>query len=169
MGTAVVSVLWGLGEELIGTNPAYRRSFVVHRGRLQLPLKGFSYSVPRVYGPSRLSMRALLPHFVEMEQRHGSVIRALRVRAASARSSEAASGARYSLLVSFRRGMQTPIGRLIERLPGSVVQRGMPVASIERDPDRSGWLLRLADGQVLQAARSAWPCRRSGRLRSSVT
>lgn len=95
--------------------------------------------------PERLSIAATLPRFVEMERKHGSVMRGLRAAAAG----RGESGARWSLFVSFRAG----VGRLVEALAARLadsIQTGRAVASILPDdsgPDRSRrWRLRFADG-----------------------
>src|SRR3990170_1275558 len=184
----------GLDSHLIPTNDAYRRTFVVHRGRL-LPIpEGFLMLAPTQFlpfvrsplfswrgklrmaldlvlpraprqddeslasfvsrrlgrealervaqplisgiytaDPEKLSLRATMPNFLEMEEKHGSIIKAmlLEQRRSKQRQSEEfvmspstssgqaqsnASGARYSLFVSFKEGMQTLVDALATRL-----------------------------------------------------
>ena len=53
--------------------------------------------------PKRLSMAATMPRFVEMERRHGSVVKGMRAARRCARGENSAtSGARWSLFQSFR-------------------------------------------------------------------
>ena len=201
----------GLEPKLIPTNDAYRRTFVVHRGRL-LPIPdGFFMLAPTQFfpfvrsplfswrgklrmaldlvlpraprqddeslasfvsrrlgrealervaqplisgiytaDPEKLSLRATMPNFLEMEEKHGSIIKAmlLEQRRAKRRQSEdfvmssstspgqnKESGARYGIFVSFKEGMQTLVDALVARLTedeifraqyslnGSVVQK----------------------------------------------
>ncbi len=74
--------------------------------RLAQPLLGGIYGAD----PDRLSLKATMPQFLEMERRHGSVIRGL------LRRSERASGARYGMFLTFRDGMQTLVDTLASRL-----------------------------------------------------
>lgn len=95
-------------------------SFVVRRfgrelfDRLAQPLAGGIYGAD----PARLSLRATMPRFPALEQRHGSVIRGL--RASAAKKDEAASGARYGLFAAFEGGMQTFVDALEGALAGQV-------------------------------------------------
>jgi len=70
--------------------------------RLAQPLLGGIYGAD----PERLSLAATMPQFLEMEHRHGSVVRALLARR------QQASGARYGLFLTFREGMQTLVQAL---------------------------------------------------------
>ncbi|MDQ1707077.1 MAG: protoporphyrinogen/coproporphyrinogen oxidase [Pyrinomonadaceae bacterium] len=76
--------------------------------RMAQPMVGGIYTAD----PERLSLRATMPRFLEMEREHRSVIRALRKQ----HGSERASGARYSLFLSLDRGMQLLTDQLVERI-----------------------------------------------------
>ncbi|MBV8084067.1 MAG: protoporphyrinogen oxidase [Chloroflexi bacterium] len=76
--------------------------------RLAQPLLGGIYGAD----PERLSLAATMPQFLEMERKHGSVIRAL-----LARKTADVSGARYGLFHSLRGGMQTLVDALAHALP----------------------------------------------------
>lgn len=94
--------------------------------RLAQPLVG------GVYGgdPDRLSLAATMPRFVELERRHGSVVRGM--RAALRRADDRkASGARYGLFVAFDRGMQVLVDALVTRV-GDRLRLGGRVSAIER-------------------------------------
>src|SRR5580698_9251932 len=76
--------------------------------------------------PEKLSLRATLPRFIEMEQRHGSLIRAAR-RGPHAGNGSAAngtatstrgpeSGARYGLFVTLQAGMSELVEALASRI-----------------------------------------------------
>ena len=99
--------------------------------------------------PKRLSMTATMPRFVEMERRHGSVVKGMRAaeNARAAKSSET-SGARWSLFQSFKNGMATLPEVLAARLGGSI-RKGAEVVAMSRNGD--AWRLALADGESIDA------------------
>jgi oxygen-dependent protoporphyrinogen oxidase len=112
-------------------------SYVVRRlgretfERLAQPL------VSGIYGahPDKLSLRATMPRFLDMERDHGSIIRGLRARLSKeGASKEGTAGARYGLFAAFRGGMQTLIDALRESL-GSAVHTGHMVTAVGRDAD----------------------------------
>ena len=83
--------------------------------------------------PERLSLQATMPRFLEMEREHRSLIRALRKQnrrtvseGARSETSSQTSGARYSLFLSFDRGMQVLTDTLEERIAnfGSQISTG---------------------------------------------
>jgi len=82
--------------------------------------------------PEKLSLRATMPRFLEMEEQHGSLIRAMwhEQRTAKERQKDE-SGARYSLFVSFRDGMQTLVDALAARLPEGTVKLNQHVQRVE--------------------------------------
>ncbi len=69
--------------------------------RMAQPMIGGIYTAD----PERLSLRATLPRFLDMERDHRSLILAM-LRSGQAKKS-GTSGARYSLFLSFRQGMET--------------------------------------------------------------
>jgi oxygen-dependent protoporphyrinogen oxidase len=73
--------------------------------RMAQPMVGGIYTAD----PERLSLRATLPRFLDMEREHRSLILAMlrKTRAASG-----TSGARYSLFLSFDRGMEVLVRAL---------------------------------------------------------
>jgi oxygen-dependent protoporphyrinogen oxidase len=111
-------------------------SYVVRRlgretfERLAQPL------VSGIYGarPDKLSLRATMPRFLDMESEHGSVIRGLRARSKQSGTSVATAGARYGLFAAFRNGMQTLIDALSNAL-GGAVHTGNMVTAVGRDAD----------------------------------
>ena len=113
--------------------------------RVAQPLAGGIYTAD----PKRLSMAATMPRFVEMERRHGSVIKGMRASesAQASRKSEI-SGARWSLFQSFRNGMATLPETLAVRLGGSI-RKGAEVIGMSRNGDE--WQLALADGESIDA------------------
>lgn len=95
--------------------------------------------------PERLSLRATMPRFLEMEQKYGSVIRAMRQAGKAERKARRGEGgARYSIFVSFAEGMDTLVNALVARLPAGSLRLNTPVrrlASLPATPvpdERSG-------------------------------
>ena len=81
--------------------------------RLVQPLVGGIYTAD----PERLSLKATLPRFIEMERTHGSLIRAALAERRSRQTKEAGtSGARYGLFVSLPNGIQELMAALIEQV-----------------------------------------------------
>ena len=124
-------------------------SFVVrHFGReafdrLIQPLIGGIYTAD----PAKLSMRATLPQFVDLERRFGSLIRGMRnsnpTRQRGAPSDHQASGARYSLFVTPREGMSSLVDALAARLPTGTVRLNSRIERIERSDD-ARWQISVA-------------------------
>ena len=100
--------------------------------------------------PDALSLAATMPRFLELEQRERSVTLAL-WRAARRAGAAAAgtSGARWSLFVTFRDGMEELVRSLGDRLPPGSVRLKERVSGLERAG--SGWRLGLADGGGVDA------------------
>lgn len=212
----------GLADELVGTNPKFRQTFVVHKGRLVKLPDGFlmmaptrmwplavtpllspwgkaraalEYFIPpraghgdesmagfvrrrlgreayeRLVEPlvsavyaadlERLSVEATLSRFRDMERQHGSLVRAMRremaARRRQARSEqknttiasaknpaahtpERQSGARYSMFVTLRGGLERIVEAIATRLPKNAVQLNSPVTRLER-LERGGWMV----------------------------
>jgi len=99
--------------------------------------------------PKRLSMAATMPRFVEMERRHGSVVKGMRAaeNAQASRNSET-SGARWSMFQSFKNGMATLPETLASRLGGSI-RKGADVVAMSRNG--KAWRLALASGDSIDA------------------
>lgn len=78
--------------------------------RLVQPLVGGIYTSD----PEKLSLKATMPRFLDMEQSHGSVIRATLAQQESTASKDgtSGSGARYGLFASADKGLSSLIGSL---------------------------------------------------------
>lgn len=74
--------------------------------RMAQPMVGGIYTAD----PETLSLRATLPRFLDMEQKHRSLILAMARQGRAQKTGT--SGARYSLFVSFERGMQVLVDAL---------------------------------------------------------
>jgi len=97
-----------------GVNDESLASFVRRRlgeealTRMAQPMVGGIYTAD----PETLSLRATLPRFLELEKQHRSLILAM-LRQGRAQKS-GTSGARYSLFLSFDRGMQVLVEKLTQ-------------------------------------------------------
>jgi oxygen-dependent protoporphyrinogen oxidase len=93
-----------------------------------------------IYGgeASQLSMRAVLPRFLEMEAKYGSLGRAM----LAARSKTTANSAR-PLFTSLKDGMQVMVDTLVARLSPSALHLNRPVQSMR--PQENGWLISVGD------------------------
>ncbi len=107
--------------------------------RLAGPLIGGIY----MGDPERLSLKTTLGRFAEMENRSGSLIRAL----AKEKQAAAAGGPRYGLFATFPGGMQELVDALIRRLPAATQQLGTGVKRLRR---QEGWQLELQDGRLIE-------------------
>ncbi|MBI2095246.1 MAG: protoporphyrinogen oxidase [Candidatus Omnitrophica bacterium] len=103
--------------------------------------------------PGRLSLSEVLPRFKALEENHGSVIRGLlkSARSKDGHSAKAASGPRYSLFLSYRRGMETLVRALVDRLPGGTLRLGSGIRRISREHRKGAWNLTGQDGGTYPA------------------
>jgi oxygen-dependent protoporphyrinogen oxidase len=113
--------------------------------RAAQPLVGGIYTAD----PTRLSLAATMPRFIEMERTHRSIILAMWRQAKAAARKD--SGARWSLFASFAGGMQTLVDALAQRLPEGAVRLGTRVDALTRDIG-GGWRVATAGGETLGAA-----------------
>lgn len=88
--------------------------------------------------PERLSVRAAFPRFVEMETKHGSLIRGTRI-SKQQQPPNGDSGPRYSLFVAPRQGMSSLIDAIAARIPQETVRLNHRIEEINRLPH--GWAL----------------------------
>jgi len=165
--------------------------------RMAQPMIGGIYTAD----PEKLSLRATMPRFLEMEREHRSLIRALRKQNRSPTVGEGsdrggsgsshlqrASGARYSLFLSFDHGMQLLTDKLAERVSDFKSQiaaehvlesrirlnTAVESISIERasrsDEAQPTWQIRTSHGETLvaDALCLALPAHTSARLLRDV-
>jgi oxygen-dependent protoporphyrinogen oxidase len=145
--------------------------------------------------PEQLSLRATMPRFLEMEREHRSLIRALRKQSRNSAVREGSgfaretSGARYTLFLSFDRGMQLLTDKLEERIlnfksessadgsspPISIrVNTAVESLTLEGDPiaddKAASWRIRTNRGETIAAdgVCLALPAYVSARLLSSA-
>jgi oxygen-dependent protoporphyrinogen oxidase len=109
--------------------------------RLVQPLIGGIYTAD----PTRLSMQAALPQFVQMEQQHGGLLRAVwRSRQQRSAKAGAESGARYGLFVAPRDGMESLLRAIASRLPPGAIRFSTAVESLQQQ-DGGKWRVSLRD------------------------
>lgn len=153
--------------------------------RVAQPLVGGIYTAD----PERLSLRATMPRFLEMEREHGSLIRALRQQNQSLRDSSTTakdvagsgvSGARYSLFLSFDRGMQVLTDALADRISRADIRLNTAVESLvleqkgqtdaTNDDAATTWTIKTTNNETFtaDAVCLALPAYASARLLRNV-
>ncbi|WP_165067212.1 protoporphyrinogen oxidase [Paludisphaera rhizosphaerae] len=110
--------------------------------RLIQPLVGGMYTGD----PERLSVKATMPRFLEMEQNHGSLIKAMSAAGKKEGPKAGGSGARYGLFVGLEGGMSELVAALVASLPEGAVRTGAKVERMEREGN--GWRLRMRTSDV---------------------
>ncbi|MDE2758662.1 MAG: protoporphyrinogen oxidase, partial [Acidobacteriota bacterium] len=117
--------------------------------RLAQPLVGGIYTAD----PEKLGLRATFPQFLEMEERHRSLLLAMwrdRKRQQSPAGDHPA-GPRYGLFVSLDQGLQLLVDRLRESIPASSIHLGCRVVSLRRPEQTHRWEIELEKGPPLRA------------------
>jgi oxygen-dependent protoporphyrinogen oxidase len=128
--------------------------------RVAQPLVGGIYTAD----PDRLSLAATMPRFLEMERSERSLILAMwRQRQHAAHAANDGSGARWSLFLSFDRGIEVLIEALARQLPEGAVRLAQPVRAVERSA--SGWRV---DGFECDALIIALPAHAAAALLNPV-
>ena len=126
-----------------GTSDESLASFVRRRlgrealERMAQPMVGGIYTAD----PENLSLRATLPRFLDMERDSRSLILAMLRKT---RSEKSASGARYSLFLTFDRGMEV----LVRALGKCEVRLNTRVVAIERE---RGWKIKTDKEEPIYA------------------
>ena len=100
--------------------------------------------------PDELSLSATMPRFLELERTQRSVILAL-WRASRRAPMAGTSGARWSLFVTFARGMGELIDALAGHLPAGAVRLKQRVSTLARQD--GVWRVGLGHGETLSADR----------------
>ena len=136
-----------------GTHDESLASFVRRRlgqqalERMAQPMVGGIYTAD----PELLSLRATLPRFLDMEREHRSVILGMWRKSRVVRKQQGVSGARYSLFLSFDRGMQVLTDALQNRVRASPVLEVLLNTAVERvERTESGWLITTLTGSKFE-------------------
>ena len=130
-----------------GTQDESLASFVRRRlgqealERMAQPMVGGIYTAD----PETLSLRATLPRFLDMERKHRSLILAM-LRQGHAQKS-GTSGARYSLFLSFDRGMQV----LVDALTQIKAEIRLNTRAESLKPDNQAWTITTNTGEQIKA------------------
>jgi protoporphyrinogen/coproporphyrinogen III oxidase len=97
-----------------------------------------------VYGGSadRLSVRAVLPRFAEMERESGSLVRATLKAKARARSNAKPGAGPQPLFTSLRDGMQSMVDALVARLPQTSIRLGQQHVAVR--PQNDEWQIETS-------------------------
>jgi oxygen-dependent protoporphyrinogen oxidase len=111
--------------------------------RLVQPLVGGIYTSD----PEKLSLKATMPRFLEMEREHRSLIRGLRRERKNDGDGAAASGARYGLFATLSGG----VAELVEALARKVerdasVQLETEIVGLSPEPEGRGFILEMPFG-----------------------
>ena len=119
--------------------------------------------------PRKLSMRAALPKFWEVEQRYGGLIRAARATGGDEKTSmREASGARYGMFVAPRDGMGRIVDALAAKFPAGSVRLNTPVARLRRDGELWQLTTSAGDAQAFDAVVVALPAPQAAKLLADV-
>lgn len=103
--------------------------------------------------PARLSMRATMPQFFDMERRSGGLIRGYLAsrRQDAAAAARRASGARYDQFLAPREGMSSWIAQLQSHLPAGCLRLATPVEALRHVPSH-----QVATADATSAAAGPW-------------
>ena len=116
----------------------------------------------------KLSVKATLSRFRDMEKQHGSLIRAMRLQMKQKPNGNAESGARYSMFVTLSQGLGTLVDAIAAQLPPESIRLNSPIERIERSGD--AWRLFPAAAPFMEfdALIVALPAHRAGPLLASI-
>ncbi len=121
--------------------------------RMAQPMVGGIYTAD----PEKLSLRATLPRFLDMERDHRSIILAMlrQGRRQATAERQGTSGARYSLFLSFDRGMQVLVDKLGEVIMAQTdVRLNTRVETLQRhtsEDNDTSWVIATNHGDRLNA------------------
>ncbi len=112
--------------------------------------------------PERQSLQASFPRFVDLERKHGSLMKGM---LAGRRTHRPSTGKTLPAFMTLRGGLEEMTSAVAARLQDGRVLLGRSVVRMSRDQDR-GYRLRLDDGAQLEADAVvlATPARASARL-----
>jgi oxygen-dependent protoporphyrinogen oxidase len=105
---------------------------------------------------SELSVSATFPQFVDLEMKHGGLIKGALAQQQVHRASQTSNGPRRSLFVTFQGGLSDLVTRLTEVLTmsGVTLLTGKKVEEVKRENSLEGkrlWKVILAGGELIEA------------------
>jgi oxygen-dependent protoporphyrinogen oxidase len=98
--------------------------------------------------PEKLSLKSTFPMFLEMEQKHGSLLRGM-IKRARLRTSTNGSASRAPMFMSLRGGLQSLADAIVARLPQRSLRAGCCVVSVH--PYARQYKVVLCDGGSILA------------------
>lgn len=113
--------------------------------RLIQPLVGGIYTAD----PEKLSLRATLPRFLDMERDHGSVIAGTMAKQQN-KSATSGSGARYGLFTTAANGLSSlieAVADVLRRSGRATISMSTAIASVQQDAAQK-WGIETADGTI---------------------
>jgi len=125
-------------------------SFVLRRFGRELLEKVAQPLIGGIYtgDPGRLSIKAVLPEFFNMEREYGSVIKGINKKYGSSGISKTESGARYGLFVSFEKGLSVLITSIIDAIPEVNIHYNACVDKVVKSGEK--WLLETETGKEIE-------------------
>jgi protoporphyrinogen/coproporphyrinogen III oxidase len=117
--------------------------------RMAQPMVGGIYTAD----PELLSLRATMPRFLDMEQKYRSLILAL-WKSRDKENEElqkGTSGARYSLFLSFDKGMQTLVDQLVSLLHENSLKLNTKVISMKLNNETNKWRITCEPDETIDA------------------
>ncbi len=101
--------------------------------------------IAAIYGgnPELLSAQSTVAQLVEMERKHGSIIKGL-IKSLDSQSLKSA-GPRYATMASFDTGIGLLIDRLLQTLDKDCLELEKEVIDLSRSPDQKSWVISCSD------------------------
>ena len=116
--------------------------------RVAQPLVGGIYAADA----DELSLSATMPRFKQMERTKRSIIRAMwSEQRRRKRNRESGSGARWSLFVTLRGGMQELVDAIVLGLPEGSISLNSPVTDISYNESKRTWRVSISGKDALEA------------------
>jgi len=133
-------------DPLIDDGDESLESFILRRFGTELLEKVAQPLIGGIYtgDPAKLSVKAILPEFVDFEKQYGSIIKGISNKYGSSDISKTESGARYGLFVSFKNGLSVLISSIIKAMPDVNIHYNSSVNEVLKSKDT--WLLHTESG-----------------------
>ncbi|MCM3762646.1 protoporphyrinogen oxidase [Alkalihalobacillus oceani] len=93
---------------------------------------------------NKLSLKATFPHFQQLEQKHGSLIRG--IKATRAPQPKAMDKKSKGMFLSFRQGLESFVHAIEQQLTPAAVRKNADISFIRKEGER--YLIGLADGTI---------------------